>query len=183
LNTQVPTRYSPTAIVLHWLMALLIVAAFALGLVLSGMPLSPRKFHWIAYHKWIGITVLGLLALRLLARLFGKTPPLPAAMSRLARLGAHAGHMALYLLMLAVPLTGWLSSSAAGFPVVYLKLVALPDLVEKNKALAEQLSALHSTLNWVLAAVVVIHMAAALKHHLIDRDGLLWRMNLRQPKV
>jgi cytochrome b561 len=164
-------------------MAVLIVGGFVLGLIVADLPLSPRKFKWIAWHKWIGITVLGLLALRLLTRLSSKTPPLPASMSRRERLGAHAGHLALYLLMFAVPVTGWLMSSAYGFPVVYLKLFTLPDLVAKNKELAEQLAVVHSWLNWVLAAVVVTHILAALKHHVIDRDGLLWRMSLRQPKA
>lgn len=183
MSTTTPARYSTSVILLHWLMALLIVGAFVMGLIVSDMPLSPRKFHWIAYHKWIGITVLGLLALRLLTRLASRTPPLPASMSKLERWGAHAGHLALYVLMFAVPLTGWLSSSAQGFPVVYLKLIALPDLVEKNKELGKLLSGVHSWLNWVLAAVVVVHILAAIKHHVIDRDGLLWRMSLRRPKA
>jgi cytochrome b561 len=173
-----PTRYSTLSILLHWLMAVLIVAAFSIGLSVDDMPLSPAKFKWIAYHKWIGITVLGLFAFRLLARLLGTTPPLPETMSPAAQLAAKLGHLALYVLMLAIPLTGWLMSSAYGFPVVYLKLVQLPDLVAQNKALAETLKGVHATLNWIMAATVIGHVAAALKHHVIDRDGLLWRMSL-----
>lgn len=172
------TRYSTPSVLLHWLMAVLIVAAFVVGLTVSDMPLSPAKFKWIAWHKWIGITVLALLALRLLARLLGNSPPLPHTMSPAARTVAKFGHLALYGLMLAVPLTGWLMSSAYGFPVVYFKLVQLPDLIGKDKALADTLHSVHVALNWVLAASVIGHLAAALKHQLIDRDGLLSRMSL-----
>lgn len=174
----VATRYSTPTILLHWLMAVLIVGAFVVGLTVSDMPLSPTKFKWIAWHKWIGITVLGLLAVRLLTRLLGNTPPLPNTMSPAARTVAKFGHLALYGLMLAVPLTGWLMSSAYGFPVVYFKLVPLPDLIGKDKALADALHSVHAALNWVLAASVLGHLAAALKHQLIDRDGLLSRMSL-----
>jgi cytochrome b561 len=174
-----PTRYSTPSILLHWLMASLIVAGFSIGLSVSDMPLSPAKFKWIAWHKWIGITVLGLLVLRVLFRLLSRAPALPASMSPAARAAAKLGHVALYALMLAVPLTGWLMSSAYGFPVVYLKLVQLPDLIAKNKELADTLKGVHKALDWTLAAVVIGHIGAALKHQLIDRDGLLARMSLR----
>src|SRR5439155_27072817 len=91
---------------------------------------------------------------------------------------AKIGHLALYGLMLAVPLSCWLLSSAYGFPVVYFKLVQLPDLIGKDKALADILHSVHVALDWVLAASVIGHLAAALKHQLIDRDGLLSRMSL-----
>jgi cytochrome b561 len=162
-------------------MAGLIVLAFAIGLTVSGMQLSPAKFKWVTWHKWIGITVLGLAALRLLARLTGHSPALPASMSRAARIAARLGHLALYVLMVAIPLTGWMMSSAYGFPVVYLKLVQLPDLVAPSKPLAETLKGLHATLDWLLAAALLGHVAAALKHQLIDRDGLMRRMVLSRP--
>lgn len=174
-----PTRYSTPSILLHWLMAVLIVAGFSIGLTLDDMPLSPAKFKWIAWHKWIGITVLGLLTLRVLFRLLGRAPALPQSMSPSAQAAAKLGHLALYALMLAVPLSGWLMSSALGFPVVYLKLVQLPDLVNKNKELGDTLKSVHSVLDWTLATVVIGHIGAALKHQLIDRDGLLARMSLR----
>lgn len=179
---SVVKRYSPAAIALHWAMALLIVAGFALGLIVAAMPLSPAKFHWIAWHKWLGVTVLGLLAVRLLVRLLRPAPPLPDTMSRPAVAAARLGHLALYALMLAVPLSGWLMSSASGFPVVYLKLLPLPDLVAPDEALAASLYAAHQALNWVLAVTVLGHVAAAFKHQWWDRDGLMARMSPASPR-
>lgn len=177
-----PSRYSTSIILLHWLTAGLIVTAFTIGLTVAGMSLSPAKFKWVTWHKWIGVTVLGLVMLRLLARLLGETPPLPASMRPAARIAAKLGHLALYTLMVATPLTGWMMSSAYGFPVIYLKLAQLPDLVAPSKALAETLKGVHTTLNCVMAATVLGHVAAAIKHQVIDRDGLMRRMVLSRPR-
>ncbi|RMD02241.1 cytochrome b [Aquitalea palustris] len=175
-------RYSSPAIALHWLIAGLIIATFIAGLLVSGLPLSPAKFKYIAWHKWAGITILALVAVRLLVRLLKRPPALPAHMNGLERLLAHGGHLALYLLMFAVPLTGWLMSSAYGFPVVLFKLVQLPDLVAQNEQLAATLKTVHETLNWIMAACVAGHVLAAIKHHVIDKDGMLYRMSLRGPR-
>lgn len=175
-------RYSYPAIALHWLIALLIIFAFVVGLKVSDMPLSPAKFRWIAWHKWAGITVLAFAAIRLLVRLSIRPPDLPASMGKPAQLMAHAGHLALYVLMFAVPLSGWFTSSAYGFPVVLFQLVPLPDLIAPNKELALQLRQVHETLDWILAACVLGHVLAAIKHHFIDKDGLLWRMSFKQPR-
>jgi cytochrome b561 len=89
---------------------------------------------------------------------------------------ARAVHGVLYALLIAIPLSGWLYSSASGVPTVYLGLWQLPDLVDRGKALADTLRGVHRALNWTLAALVALHVAAALKHHIVDRDGLLQRM-------
>jgi cytochrome b561 len=169
-------RYTLPAILLHWLMALLIVAAFAIGLKLWGLPLSPLKFKLIAWHKWAGITVLILLLLRIVVRATCKTPPLPAHMTRHEQRLAHAGHLLLYALMAAVPLAGWAMSSAYGIPVVYFGKLALPPLVGANPALASSLKLLHQALNALLALTVAGHVLIAFKHHFVDRDGMLERM-------
>ncbi len=106
-------------------------------------------------------------------------PPGAGVACNTARLAARAAtsvHAALYVLILAIPLTGWLYSSAAGLPTVYLGLVQLPDLLIKDNALAAQLKLVHITLNYTLLTLVVIHAAAALKHHVVDRDDVLRRM-------
>ncbi|MBV8680303.1 MAG: cytochrome b [Aquitalea sp.] len=175
-------RYSAPAIALHWLIAGLIIATFIWGLVVSGMPLSPAKFKYIAWHKWAGISVLALVVVRLLVRVLKRPPELPAHMGPMERLLAHGGHLALYVLMFAVPLTGWLMSSAYGFPVVLFKLVQLPDLVAQDEQLAATLKTVHEALNWIMAACVAGHVLAAVKHHVIDKDGMLFRMSLRQPR-
>ena len=169
-------RYTPAAIALHWIVALLILANLALGLYTVDLPLSPAKLRNFSYHKWIGVTVFMLAAARLLWRLGHAPPALPAAMAPWERRAAQLTHALLYLLFFAAPLTGWLFSSAAGFQTVYLGLVPIPDLLSKDKALADALKLAHKSINYTLAAVIVLHAAAALKHHFIDRDDVLRRM-------
>lgn len=169
-------RYTTTAIVLHWLIALLIVAAFTLGVVMTDIPgITPTKLKYFSWHKWLGVTVLGLAALRLLWRL-GHTPPAPAPMPAWQLKAANGAHHLLYLLMFAVPVSGYLYSSAAGVPVVYLGLVQLPTLIAANSELKPVLKTVHYVLTMTMAAVVLTHALAALKHHFIDRDGVLKRM-------
>jgi len=169
-------RYTTTAITLHWLSALLIVAAFALGVIMVDLKISPTKLQYFSWHKWLGITILGLVALRLLWRLSHRPPALSATTPRWQVLAAGAGHWALYALMFAIPLSGWAYSSASGYPVVYLGQFQLPDWVPKDKALAAQLKDVHELLTTVLMFVVGGHFVAALKHQFIDKDGLMVRM-------
>jgi cytochrome b561 len=174
-----PPRYTRTAIVLHWLIALLIVCGFCVGLTMTGLKFSPLKLSLYSYHKWIGVTVFTLAVLRVLWRFARTPPPLPESVPAWQRSAAAALHVLLYLFILVIPVTGWLYSSAAGVPTVPFGISALqlPDLLERNKELADSLRFLHMTLNYSLAALVTLHVAAALKHQLVDRDGLLNRMN------
>ena len=169
------TRYSTPAIAFHWLLALMIAIAFSVGLYMSDLPLSPTRLKLFNYHKWAGITILALSALRLLWRLTHRPPPDPP-MPRWQALAAHGAHWALYVLFFAVPLMGWAYSSAAGFPVVLYGVLPLPDFVTPDRATAEIFKERHGQLAFALAAVVVLHVAAALKHQFMDRDGLLLRM-------
>jgi len=174
LPTRTP-RYTATAMALHWLLAVAIVGAFGMGLYMSDLPLSPTRLELFNWHKWAGVTILALSALRLLWRLGHRPPadlPMPAWQAR----AAHAVHFLLYLAFFAVPLSGWAYSSAAGFPIVWFGVLPLPDFVPVDKPLAHQLKELHELLAWGLALLVLAHVAAALKHHLIDKDGLLLRM-------
>jgi cytochrome b561 len=175
LGTSSVPRYTHAAIALHWLMALLIVCNFCLGLYMSDLPFSPTRAHLFNYHKWTGITILALAALRLLWRLTHKPPP-PLPSPRWQHLAAEVVHWGIYLLFFAVPLTGWAYSSAAGFPISWFGVLPLPDFVPKDRALAGALKEVHETLAWVLAGFVAVHFAGAMKHAIIDRDGLLKRM-------
>lgn len=182
---SVPTvsRYRPLARALHWLLALLIVGNFALGVYMSELPFSPARLQYYSWHKWAGVVVLALSALRLLNRLLSPPPALPvaieAAMPRWQRLVHQATHHALYLLFFAVPLTGWAFSSAAGFPVVLFGVLPLPDFVPVSESLADVLKELHEISALSMAALVLLHVAGALKHHFMDRDGLMQRMGIR----
>ncbi|HQT70362.1 MAG TPA: cytochrome b [Thiobacillus sp.] len=170
------TRYTTPAIVLHWLVALLVFVGFPLGVYMQDLPLSPTKLQLYSYHKWIGITVLLLAGLRVVWRLTHRPPPLPDSVVRWQRQVSAAVHGLLYLLILAIPLSGWLMSSAKGFPVVWFGVVPLPDLVGKDKALGDLLVGVHQALNFTLLGLVILHVAAALKHHFIERQPFLQRM-------
>lgn len=178
--TDAPTRYTATAMALHWLLALALVGIFAVGLYMTSLPFSPARLKLYNWHKWAGVSILALSALRLLWRLTHRPPALPAAvqadMPRWQQVAHHATHHLLYLLFFAVPLIGWAYSSAAGFPIVFLGLVPLPNFVPVDPDLAELIKPWHQISAYALAALVVLHVAAALKHHVIDRDGLLARM-------
>jgi len=174
-----PDRYTRTAIVLHWLLALMIVGSFGVGLYMADLPFSPSRLKLYNWHKWAGVTILALSAARLLWRLSHRPPadlPMPAWQQR----AAHAVHLLLYGLFFAVPLAGWAYSSAAGFPVVWFGVLPLPDFVPVDRALAEAIKPLHKLLAFALTGTVLLHVAAALKHHFIDRDGTLQRLRLRR---
>ncbi len=170
-------RYTTTAIVFHWLIALLIVATFSLGLVMTDIPgLTPTKLKYFSWHKWAGVTILALAALRLLWRLNSRVPAYPSSMPPWQRSAASGLHGLLYLLMFAVPLSGYFYTLSAGVPVVYFGLLKLPVLIDANPALKPVLKEVHYWLNMSMLAAVALHVAAALKHQLIDRDGVLKRM-------
>lgn len=183
MNTPTPHyNYTATAIALHWFMALLLLGLFSVGVYMHELPLSPWKLKIYSWHKWAGVTAFLLVLARLAWRFTHRPPPLPAAMPALARWAAHAGHGLLYLLMIAIPLSGWLMSSAKGFQTVYFGVLPLPDLLDKNKELGDLLKNVHEALNVLLAFVVVGHAGAAIKHHLIDKDDVLTRMLPRHPQ-
>lgn len=169
-------RYTITAISLHWLMALLLIGLFAVGTYMHELPLSPWKLQVYSWHKWAGVTAFMLVLIRLAWRFNHRPPALPAAMSRSEKMMANAGHIMLYLLMIVIPLTGWLMSSAKGVQTVYFGIIPFPDLLAKDKELGNLLRDVHAWLNYTLAAIVVIHISAALKHHFIDKDNVLTRM-------
>jgi cytochrome b561 len=176
-------RYHPVAIAFHWLLAAAIVVSLGVGLYMTELPLSPQRLKLYNWHKWAGVTILALSALRLLWRLTHR-PPADPPMPAWQRSAAHMTHKALYVLFFAVPLAGWAYSSAAGFPVVVYGVLPLPDFVPADKALAEALKPLHKYLAYLLALLVAGHVGAALKHHFVDRDRLLHRMwPNRSPKA
>ena len=169
-------RYSTPAIALHWLIALLIFVAFPLGVYMHELPLSPDKLKLYSYHKWIGVSVFLLVAIRLGWRLTHTPPALPDGIAAWQRRASAVAHGLLYLLMIAIPLSGWLMSSAKGFQTVWFGVLPLPDLVGKSRELGDALATLHQVLNFTLLGLVILHVAAALKHHFIERQPFLQRM-------
>jgi len=170
------SRYTGVAIGLHWLMAIALIASFGLGLYMTGLKFSPAKLRLISWHKWAGVAIFAVLMIRLYWRATHRPPALPAAMPGWQKLAAEATHLALYGLMIAIPLTGWLMSSAKGFQTVWFGVLPIPDLLDKNEELGELLQAVHRYLNYLLALTVLAHVGAAFKHHFINRDDVLARM-------
>jgi len=170
-----PLRYSAPAIALHWLLALMIVVSFGVGLFMSDLPLSPTRLKLFNWHKWAGVTILALSGLRLLWRLTHKPPPAPAMPAWQACVG-QATHVLLYALFFVVPLVGWAYSSAAGLPIVWFGLLPLPDFVPVDKLLAEAIKPWHERSAMLMAGLVLLHLAGAIKHQWLDRDGLIQRM-------
>jgi len=168
--------YTPVAKTLHWVMAIGILATFAFGLYMHDLPLSPEKLRYYSWHKWAGVTLFLLVLVRLFWRVTHRPPAAPAHLPRWQVMAAEGAHHALYLLMLAIPLSGWLMSSAKGFQTVWFGVVPLPDLLGKDKALGDLLQTTHMLLNYLLISIVVVHVGAALKHHFLDRDNVLRRM-------
>ncbi len=169
-------RYTPTAKALHWLMAMLFFGLLALGFYMHDLPLSPEKLKLYSWHKWAGVTAFLLVWFRLLWRVTHRPPALPASMSPVMQFAAHAGHCLLYVLMLVIPLSGWLMSSAKGFQTVWFGVLPIPDLLDKNKEIGDLLQTVHMSLNLLFVTVIAGHIGAALKHHFIDRDDILTRM-------
>ena len=170
------TTYTPVAKGLHWLMAVLILGLLALGIYMHELPLSPQKLQLYSWHKWAGVSVFLLVWLRLAWRVTHRPPALPDTMSTRTQWLAHAGHAALYGLMIAIPLSGWLMSSAKGFQTVWFGVLPIPDLVGKDKALGDFLKEAHESLNLLLMLTLAGHLAAALWHHFVLKDDTLRRM-------
>jgi cytochrome b561 len=169
-------RWGSLSQLLHWLIVVLIIVQVTLASMADDLPAGVRKIALLARHKSVGITILMLAILRLAWRWTNPTPLLPPTLKPYERTLARVTHALLYVLLFAMPLSGWMMSSARGFPVSWFGFFTLPDLVPKNKPLYEVLLTTHETLAWVLGAVVALHVAAALKHHFWLRDDTLRRM-------
>jgi cytochrome b561 len=171
-------QYTRVAIALHWLIAVLVVFEVAWGWWMQDIPKQPVGPRVDAFnlHKSVGMTILALMVLRILWRVGHPPPPLPAMPVWQAR-AAHWMHVLLYAVLLIHPLAGYLGSEFSGYPVKYFGIV-LPSWAGKNVALKDLMSAVHLATSWVIVAAVAGHVAAALKHVLVDRDRLLVRMGI-----
>jgi cytochrome b561 len=177
MTTREPAaRYTAVAQWLHWIIAALIVTQFALAWTADDLPLGLHKLALLARHKSFGMTVFMLAILRLLWRWANPPPPLPAAMTPMMRLLARITHIAFYVLLFAMPLTGWMMSSAKNYSVSWFGLFTWPNLIAKNEAAFDILKTTHDYLSYVLLGIAVLHILAALKHHFWNKDDVLLRM-------
>ena len=185
MKTSNSIYYTRTAQILHWLMAMIFIVAWGIGFY-SGNFLSydvdgSFKGQVITLHKNIATTIIFLVMIRLFWRYTHPAPKLPDTMSALMKGFAHLGHLALYLLLLAMPITGCLYSWSAGHPAPVLYLFNIPQLIDKNPEILAIVKPLHVYLSWFAGFMVVGHLAAALKHHFVDKDTVLISMT-RQAK-
>jgi cytochrome b561 len=175
-SPNVPTRYSAVAQSFHWIIAALIVTQFVLAYAADDLPIGVHKLALLARHKSFGMTILMLAILRLLWRLKNSPPALPAGMTPLEHFLARATHIAFYVLLFAMPLTGWMMSSAKNYSVSWFGLFTWPNLIGKNEGTFELLRTTHHVLSYILFAIAVLHILAALKHHFWNKDDVLLRM-------
>lgn len=161
---------------LHWVVALLIAVQLVLGWVAASWRLSPTQLELFVWHKSIGMLVLLLVVLRLAWRLRHAAPALPQDMPRWERRAALASHVLLYVVMLALPFSGWVDNSASGVPFSIFWFVPLPSIAPVNEDVAGVAGEIHLALGILLIVLVAIHVAAALRHHFIERDDVLVRM-------
>ena len=160
----------------HWLMAVLIFVQIGLGLTAVSWHISPTKVNLFVWHKSTGMLILALLALRLLWRLSHRAPQLPWEMPLWERAAAHLSHFLLYVLMIALPLTGWVISSASNVPFKIFWKIPLPAITAPDKAVSDLFATVHGWLVTLLALVLAAHIGAALRHHYVKRDTVLTRM-------
>jgi cytochrome b561 len=177
---MVHARFSLVSRALHWVMAVLLLAMLFIGV---GMVATEGSGFatLVAIHKPLGILILALVTIRLINRLFRPAPPLPADMPLPMRLAAKASHILLYVLMFALPLVGWAMLSAARYPIVLYGPLQLPPILPHDEAMFAGLRELHTVLAYLLFAIFLAHMAAALFHGLIRRDGVLGSMASVRP--
>jgi cytochrome b561 len=175
-SRSAPIRYGAVAQAFHWIIAALVVTQFVLANLEGGLPLGAHKLALIARHKSVGMTVLMLAVLRLLWRLKHPPPELPSGMTHLERVLARGTHWAFYLLLFAMPLTGWMMSSAKNYSVSWFGWFTWPNLIGKNEAAFNLLHSTHEILSDILFVIAVLHILAALKHHFWNKDNVLLRM-------
>ena len=161
---------------LHWLIVLLVLTQFAVGAYAADLPVGIERLKYLTFHKSVGISVFALVILRLLWRWYSPAPKLPAGMQPLQRVLAHSSHVALYGLLLALPVLGWLTSNASNLTVRWFYLFNLPNLVAPDRDLAKLTKDMHDVGAWCLLALVCLHVAAAFWHEFARHDGVLRRM-------
>jgi cytochrome b561 len=174
--TAAAPGYTPVARFLHWLIAALVLFMLPLGIVIANEWGGPAQTFLYNLHKSIGATLIPLVIIRLLYRLTHKPPPLPDDLHPLQAFAAHATHWALYVLILAQPIVGYIMTSAYPAPVPFFGLLNLPAIWTENRALSTQLSAVHLYLGIAIVVVAGMHIGAALYHHFMRKDRILMRM-------
>ncbi len=173
---DVELGYTRTARILHWLTAVLVIAAIPAGSAMVNVGAGPLQNFLFDFHRSLGATLIPLILLRLVWRLTHRPPPLPADISPLQALAAHAVHVALYALLIIQPLIGWIGTSAFRAPIDVWWLFELPPIWPEDRAFSDQVFEVHEFIGYLIALLLCAHIGAALMHHFLRRDGVLQRM-------
>jgi cytochrome b561 len=169
-------RWGAVSQSLHWLIVVLLLVMAWLGLTMTDLPNTPRKIEIYGLHKSIGLGILALVLLRLAWRLYAGAPQPLSGTPRWQQRIATATHAGMYLLLVAIPASGWVINSASGFPLRWFGLFRVPQLVASDEALEELAEAWHEWMFWALVVLALVHAAAAIWHHVFQRDATLARM-------
>jgi cytochrome b561 len=176
-EAYVPAQvYTPTARVLHWVTAALVLFIIPAGILMANMPNGPAQDLLFHLHRSIGVLIIPLVIVRLIYRLTYEAPPLPEDLPLIMRLAAHGTHWVLYVLLIVQPLVGWVATSAYRAPILVFWLFELPPIWPEDRAFSEQAFVVHRFLGIAMAAVICAHIGGALFHHFIRRDNVLMRM-------
>ena len=173
--TNTEKKYGAVHKLVHWVMAIMIIGLIAVGLYMGEMDPSPEKWQAYALHKSFGISIIALVGVRILWKLVNASPKLPEGMKSHEKALAHLGHLALYVMMLAMPFSGWIMSSAGGHAVKFFDWT-VPAIVEKGSSLGHWAHEIHEIGGSLFIALIVLHVVAALYHHYIRKDDVLKRM-------
>jgi cytochrome b561 len=175
VSTIATGRFTPLQQLLHWTMAVAILAMLFIGIGMVST-VRPDYVGLVGTHKWLGIVILVLALFRLVVRLWSGAPPLPQDMPARMKLGAELSHYALYALMIGMPLIGWAMLSAGNYPVVLFGQFTLPAIAPQSALLHTILWNLHRALAYAFFALILLHLAAGLFHALVRRDGVFEAM-------
>jgi cytochrome b561 len=168
--------YTPTARVLHWIVAVLVIGLIVVGILMGNMASGPLQDRLYNLHRSTGALVLVLALIRLIYRLTHPPLPLPAHVPASQRRAAESMHWALYALLIVQPIVGWAATSAYRAPIIIYGLFELPPILPVNQPFSEKLFFAHRALGIVMAVLVLGHAGAALHHHFVQRDRVLMRM-------
>jgi cytochrome b561 len=168
--------FTPTARLLHWVTAVLVLIMVPIGIVMANIEGGPAKDFLYHIHRSIGILLLPIVLVRLFYRITHPAPPLPDDIPVLQRWAAYANHWTFYVLLIVQPLIGWIATSAYRAPILFFWLFEVPPIWPENRAFSEQAFAVHRWIGVLIAILVVGHIGAALYHHFIRKDRVLMRM-------
>lgn len=178
MNTDNPTtaKYPLSLRILHWVIGLMMIGMLIVGFIMADYVEPPLKYTLYGLHKATGLTIFGLTLLRIALRLVASTPPLPSTVAWYERFLAKSTYLALYGMMLAFPISGYIMSSAGGYPISWFGLIEVPLLISKNPELSHTAKEIHEAFGYILGGLILLHFAGFLKHLFIDKENLLKRM-------